>query len=230
MSAAKFTTSDSCRTVFWEYVPLEALQQKAQQVENADFEKSSQNAHNLILRDHLERERHKHKHFLRYIYTHVHTYLWVNIYTHMMHYKRDEWLFKVPPSSFEYHSCLLTICWTNIRNVYIYIHKTLNAKAQAYLKTGHASHHSCTQSTTYMPPERRRRPALLRLSSRSHLPHIAMIQETIPNKIKKPQRLISQTIDEKKKKKWWHPLGGCGSGFGLVPGYTTLSVRVRANT
>ena len=26
------------------------------------------------------------------------------------------------------------------------------------------------------------------------------------------------------------PLGGCGSGFGLVPGYTTLSVRVRANT
>ena len=27
-----------------------------------------------------------------------------------------------------------------------------------------------------------------------------------------------------------HPLGGGGSGFGLVPGYTTLSVRVRANT
>jgi len=27
-----------------------------------------------------------------------------------------------------------------------------------------------------------------------------------------------------------HPMGGCGSGFGLVPGYTTLSVRVRANT
>ena len=26
-----------------------------------------------------------------------------------------------------------------------------------------------------------------------------------------------------------HPQGGCGSGFGLVPGYTTLSVRVRAN-
>jgi len=26
-----------------------------------------------------------------------------------------------------------------------------------------------------------------------------------------------------------HPLGGCGSGFGLVPGYTTLLVRVRAN-
>jgi len=26
-----------------------------------------------------------------------------------------------------------------------------------------------------------------------------------------------------------HPLGGCGSVFGLVPGYTTLSVRVRAN-
>ena len=26
-----------------------------------------------------------------------------------------------------------------------------------------------------------------------------------------------------------HPLGGCGSGFGLVPGSTTLSVRVRAN-
>jgi len=26
-----------------------------------------------------------------------------------------------------------------------------------------------------------------------------------------------------------HPLGGCGSGFGLVPGYITLSVRVRAN-
>jgi len=25
-----------------------------------------------------------------------------------------------------------------------------------------------------------------------------------------------------------HPLGGCGSGFGLVPSYTTL-VRVRAN-
>ena len=23
-----------------------------------------------------------------------------------------------------------------------------------------------------------------------------------------------------------HPLGGCGSGFGLVPGYTTFSVRV----
>jgi len=27
-----------------------------------------------------------------------------------------------------------------------------------------------------------------------------------------------------------HPLGGCGLGFGLVPGYTTLSVRVQANT
>jgi len=27
-----------------------------------------------------------------------------------------------------------------------------------------------------------------------------------------------------------YPLGGGGSGFGLVPGYTTLSVRVRANT
>jgi len=26
-----------------------------------------------------------------------------------------------------------------------------------------------------------------------------------------------------------HPLGGCGSGFGLVPGFTTLSVRVRDN-
>jgi len=26
-----------------------------------------------------------------------------------------------------------------------------------------------------------------------------------------------------------HPLGGCGLGFGLVPGYTTLSVRVPAN-
>jgi len=26
------------------------------------------------------------------------------------------------------------------------------------------------------------------------------------------------------------PLGGCGWGFCLVPGYTTLSVRVRANT
>jgi len=26
-----------------------------------------------------------------------------------------------------------------------------------------------------------------------------------------------------------HPLGRCGSGFGLVPGYTTLSVRVWAN-
>jgi len=26
-----------------------------------------------------------------------------------------------------------------------------------------------------------------------------------------------------------HPLEGCGSGFGLVPGYTTLSVRVQAN-
>jgi len=26
-----------------------------------------------------------------------------------------------------------------------------------------------------------------------------------------------------------HPLGGCGSGFGLVPGYTTLLVRVQAN-
>ena len=26
-----------------------------------------------------------------------------------------------------------------------------------------------------------------------------------------------------------HPLGGCGLGFGLVPGYTTLSVRVRTN-
>jgi len=26
-----------------------------------------------------------------------------------------------------------------------------------------------------------------------------------------------------------HPLGGCGLGFGLVPSYTTLSVRVRAN-
>ena len=27
-----------------------------------------------------------------------------------------------------------------------------------------------------------------------------------------------------------HPLGGCGLGFGLVPGYTTLSVRVRPKT
>jgi len=27
-----------------------------------------------------------------------------------------------------------------------------------------------------------------------------------------------------------HPLGGCGSGFGLVPGYTTLLVRVRAKS
>jgi len=27
-----------------------------------------------------------------------------------------------------------------------------------------------------------------------------------------------------------HPLGWCGSGFGLVLGYTTLLVRVRANT
>jgi len=27
-----------------------------------------------------------------------------------------------------------------------------------------------------------------------------------------------------------HPLGGCGLGFGLVPGYTTLLVRVQANT
>jgi len=26
-----------------------------------------------------------------------------------------------------------------------------------------------------------------------------------------------------------HPLGGCGSGFGLVAGYTTLLVRVWAN-
>ena len=26
-----------------------------------------------------------------------------------------------------------------------------------------------------------------------------------------------------------HPLGGCGSGFGLVPGYITLSARVLAN-
>ena len=26
------------------------------------------------------------------------------------------------------------------------------------------------------------------------------------------------------------PWGGVGRGFGLVPGYTTLSVRVRANT
>ena len=26
-----------------------------------------------------------------------------------------------------------------------------------------------------------------------------------------------------------HPLGRCGSGFDLVSGYTTLSVRVRAN-
>jgi len=26
-----------------------------------------------------------------------------------------------------------------------------------------------------------------------------------------------------------HPLGGCGSGFGLVPGDTTLLVRVWAN-
>jgi len=26
-----------------------------------------------------------------------------------------------------------------------------------------------------------------------------------------------------------HPLGGCGLGFGLVPGYTILSVRVLAN-
>ena len=28
----------------------------------------------------------------------------------------------------------------------------------------------------------------------------------------------------------WHPMGGCGSGFSLVPGYTTLLVRVRVNT
>jgi len=27
-----------------------------------------------------------------------------------------------------------------------------------------------------------------------------------------------------------HPLGGCGSGFSLVPDHTTLAVRVRANT
>ena len=27
-----------------------------------------------------------------------------------------------------------------------------------------------------------------------------------------------------------HPLGGCGSEFGLVSGYTTLSVRVWTNT
>ena len=27
-----------------------------------------------------------------------------------------------------------------------------------------------------------------------------------------------------------HPLGGGGSGFGFVPGFATLSVRVRANT
>jgi len=27
-----------------------------------------------------------------------------------------------------------------------------------------------------------------------------------------------------------HPLGVCGLGFGLVPDYTTLLVRVRANT
>jgi len=26
-----------------------------------------------------------------------------------------------------------------------------------------------------------------------------------------------------------HPMGGCGSGFCLVPGYTTLSMRVCAN-
>jgi len=26
-----------------------------------------------------------------------------------------------------------------------------------------------------------------------------------------------------------HPLGGCGSGFGLVPGYTALSARVWVN-
>jgi len=26
-----------------------------------------------------------------------------------------------------------------------------------------------------------------------------------------------------------HPMGACGLGFGLVPGYTTLLVRVRAN-
>jgi len=26
-----------------------------------------------------------------------------------------------------------------------------------------------------------------------------------------------------------HPLGGCGSGVGLVPGYTTLAVRVWTN-
>ena len=27
----------------------------------------------------------------------------------------------------------------------------------------------------------------------------------------------------------WRPLGGCGLGFGVVPGYTTLLVRVLAN-
>jgi len=27
-----------------------------------------------------------------------------------------------------------------------------------------------------------------------------------------------------------HPLGVCGSGVGVVPSYTTLLVRVRANT
>ena len=26
-----------------------------------------------------------------------------------------------------------------------------------------------------------------------------------------------------------HPLGGCGLGVGLVPGYITLSVRIQAN-
>jgi len=28
----------------------------------------------------------------------------------------------------------------------------------------------------------------------------------------------------------WHPLGGWGWGFGLVPGYTALLIRVQANT
>jgi len=31
------------------------------------------------------------------------------------------------------------------------------------------------------------------------------------------------------KCRYGHPLGGCGSVFGLIPGYTTLLVRVRAN-
>jgi len=43
-------------------------------------------------------------------------------------------------------------------------------------------------------------------------------------------RLGLRNQRKKERKLDGHPLGGCGLGFGLVTGYTTLSVRVQTNT